>query len=195
MAGELKRCWNAGDPIPLKYHDEEWGSPLHDDNKLFEFLVLDSFQAGLSWDLILKRRDALRGAFCNFDPEKVAQFGTSDLDRILNTPGVIRNRAKILAAVENARRFLEIQREFGSFDAFIWRFVSGKTISNGFTRWSQVPAQTEESRAMSDELKRRGFRFVGPTICYAFMQASGLVNDHLTHCFRYEEIRRIASNT
>jgi DNA-3-methyladenine glycosylase I len=195
MNRELKRCWNVSDPLPLRYHDEEWGSPLHDDNKLFEFLVLDSFQAGLSWDLILRKREALRGAFSNFDPRKVAEYGASDLDRIMSTRDVIRNRAKILAAFENARHFLGVQREFGSFDAFIWRFVNGKTIHNGFTRWSQVPAQTEESRAMSDELKRRGFRFVGPTICYAFMQAAGLMNDHLTHCFRYDEIRRIASNT
>jgi len=185
----------VSDPLPLRYHDEEWGSPLHDDNKLFEFLVLDGFQAGLSWDLILRKREALRGAFGDFDPRKVADYGASDLDRIMNTRGVIRNRAKILAAFENASRFLEVQREFGSFDAFIWRFVDGKTVHNGFTRWSQVPVQTEQSRAMSEELKRRGFRFVGPTICYAFMQAAGLVNDHLTHCFRYDEIRRIASNT
>ena len=192
---ELKRCWNVSDPLPLKYHDEEWGVPLHDDNKLFEFLVLDSFQAGLSWDLILKKREALRGAFGNFDPRNVADYGASDLNRIMNTRDVIRNKGKILAAFENAHHFLEVQREFGSFDAFIWRFVNGKTIHNGFARSSQLPSETEESRAMSKEIKKRGFRFVGPTICYAFMQAAGLVNDHLTHCFRYDEIRSIASNT
>jgi DNA-3-methyladenine glycosylase I len=195
MSLEPKRCWNATDPLPLKYHDEEWGTPLHDDSKFFEFLVLDSFQAGLSWDLILRKREALRGAFGNFDPRKVADYGASDLDRIMNTKDVIHNKAKILAAFGNARCFLEVQSEYGSFDAFIWRFVNGKTIHNEFTLWSQVPAQTEESNAMSDELKSRGFRFVGPTICYAFMQAAGLVNDHLTHCFRYDEIRRIASDT
>jgi DNA-3-methyladenine glycosylase I len=189
MDATLKRCWTTEKPIYIKYHDEVWGIPLHDDKKIFEFLILDGFQAGLSWWLILERRNMLRAVFDNFDPEKVAKYSSDDVSRIMNAPGVIKNKAKISSAINNAQQFLKIQAQFGTFDDFIWQFVKGKAINNKFTSFSEVPAQTEESRAMSRELKKRGFKFVGPTICYAFMQAAGLVNDHLTWCFRYEQIR------
>jgi DNA-3-methyladenine glycosylase I len=189
MNATLKRCWTTEKPLYIRYHDEEWGVPLHDDKKLFEFLILDGFQAGLSWWLILERRDTLREAFDSFDPEKVAKYSSDDVMRIMNAPGVIKNKAKIASAINNARQFLKIQAEFGTFDAFIWQFVKGKPINSNFASFSQVPAETEESRAMSRELKRRGFKFVGPTICYAFMQAAGLVNDHLVWCFRHEQIQ------
>jgi DNA-3-methyladenine glycosylase I len=189
MNKQLKRCWNTDEPLYIKYHDEEWGVPLHDDKRLFEFLILDGFQAGLSWWLILERRKKLREAFDHFVPEKVAKYSLDDISRLMNTPGVIKNKAKILSAINNSKQFLSVQAEFGSFDTFIWQFVKGKPIINKFTSFSDVPAETEESRAMSKELKKRGFKFVGPTICYAFMQAAGLVNDHLVDCFRYEQIR------
>jgi DNA-3-methyladenine glycosylase I len=189
MNATLKRCWTTEKPLYIRYHDEEWGVPLHNDKKLFEFLILDGFQAGLSWWLILERRDTLREAFDSFDPEKVAKYSSDDVMRIMNAPGVIKNKAKIASAINNARQFLKIQAEFGTFDAFIWQFVKGKPINSNFASFSQVPAETEESRAMSRELKRRGFKFVGPTICYAFMQAAGLVNDHLVWCFRHEQIQ------
>jgi DNA-3-methyladenine glycosylase I len=194
MDAALKRCWITEKPFYTRYHDEEWGVPLHDDKKLFELLILEGFQAGLSWWLILKRRNMLRKAFDNFDPEKVAKYSSADISRIMNAPGVIKNKAKIASAVNNAQQSLKIQTEFGTFDAFIWQFVKGKAINNKFNSFSEIPAQTEESRVMSRELKRRGFKFVGPTICYAFMQAAGLVNDHQTWCFRYEQIRN-AENT
>ena len=194
MNSTVKRCWNTEKPLYIKYHDEEWGVPLHDDKKLFEFLILDGFQAGLSWWLILERRNALREAFDNFDPEKMAKYSSEDVSRIMNAHGVIRNKAKILSAVNNARQFLKIQKEIGSFDAFIWQFIKGKTINNSFKALSEIPAETEESRIMSRELKKRGFKFVGPTICYAFMQAAGLVNDHLVDCFRHEQIRKAGNN-
>jgi DNA-3-methyladenine glycosylase I len=194
MNEQLKRCWDTNEPLYIKYHDNEWGVPLHDDKKLFEFLILDAFQAGLSWWLILRRRNALREAFDNFDPEKVARYSSDDITRLMNTAGVIKNKAKILSSVTNAQKFLKIQAEFGSFDDFIWQFVKGKPINNKFTSFSEVPAETDESRAMSKELKRRGFKFVGPTICYAFMQAAGLVNDHLVDCFRYKQIRNAKTN-
>jgi DNA-3-methyladenine glycosylase I len=194
MNEQLKRCWDTNEPIYIKYHDYEWGVPLHDDKKLFEFLILDAFQAGLSWWLILRRRNALREAFDNFDPEKVARYSSDDITRLMNTAGVIKNKAKILSSVTNAQKFLKIQAEFGSFDDFIWQFVKGKPINNKFTSFSEVPAETDESRAMSKELKRRGFKFVGPTICYAFMQAAGLVNDHLVDCFRYKQILNAKTN-
>jgi len=188
------RCWKTDNPLFIKYHDEEWGTPVHDDRVLFEFLVLEGFQAGLTWELILKRREALRKAFNNFEPQKVAEYGAEDVKRLMGNPEVIRNRAKILAAINNARRLREIQEEFGSFDAYVWRFVGSRTINHEFTDFSDMPPESEESRAMSGDLKRRGFKFVGPTICYAFMQAVGMVNDHLVHCFRYEEIRRRVSD-
>jgi DNA-3-methyladenine glycosylase I len=188
MNQKLKRCWSTDKPLYIKYHDEEWGVPLHDDKKLFEFLILDGFQAGLSWWLILERRNALREAFDNFNPEKMAKYSSDDITRLMNTPGVIKNKAKIHSSINNSQQFLNVQAEFGSFDAFIWQFVKGKPINNKYTSFSDVPAETEESRAMSRELKKRAFKFVGPTICYAFMQAAGLVNDHLVDCFRYKQI-------
>ena len=195
MSKELKRCWNTDEPLYIKYHDEEWGVPVHDDKKLFEFLVLDGFQAGLSWWIILQRRENFRKAFDNFDPKKIAKYTEKDFDRIMNSPGVIKNKAKITSTINNAQQFLKIQKEFGSFDAYIWQFVQGKTINNSFKEFSEMPAETEESRAMSKELKERGFKFVGPTICYAFMQAAGLVNDHLVDCFRYDQIQRMQKSS
>jgi DNA-3-methyladenine glycosylase I len=187
------RCWETDNPLYVKYHDEEWGTPVHDDRTLFEFLTLEGFQAGLTWELILKRRVALRKAFDNFNPEKIARYMDEDVERLMNDPGVIRNRAKILAAINNAGRFREVRKEFGSFDAFIWKFVQGRTINHALRDFSNLPAESEESRAMNRELKKRGFKFVGPTICYAFMQAVGMVNDHLVHCFRHDQIKRLAS--
>lgn len=189
MQSKLKRCWNTDNPLYIKYHDEEWGVPVHDDRTLFEFLTLEGFQAGLTWELILKRREALRKAFDHFNPEKIARYTDGDLNRLMADPNVIRNRAKILATINNAIRLNEVQKEFGSFDAFVWKFVQGKALNNAFTEFSNMPAETEESNAMSKEMKKRGFKFVGPTICYAFMQAVGLVNDHLIDCFRYGEIK------
>jgi DNA-3-methyladenine glycosylase I len=187
------RCWNTDDPLYVKYHDEEWGSPVHDDRTLFEFLTLEGFQAGLTWELILKRRVALKKAFGNFNAEKIARYVDKDVERLMNDPGVIRNRAKILATINNAGRVKAVRKEFGSFDAFIWKFVQGRTINHALRDFSDLPAESEESRAMSKELKKRGFKFVGPTICYAFMQAVGMVNDHLIHCFRYDQIKRLTS--
>ena len=184
------RCWNTTDPLLVKYHDEEWGVPVHDDKKLFELLTLEIFQAGLNWQLILRRRDAFRKAFDDFDPEKVSNYIDKDVERMASNPGIIKNRRKIESTVNNAHCLLEVQSEFGSFDAFIWRFVGCKTIQNSYTDFSELPAETPESNAMSAELKRRCFKFVGPTICYAFMQATGLVNDHITSCFRYEQLRK-----
>jgi DNA-3-methyladenine glycosylase I len=189
MTAVLKRCWNVDKPLYIKYHDEEWGVPVHDDQKLYEFLVLDGFQAGLSWWLILEKREAFRAAFNSFDPEKVSKYTSKDIERLMNAPGVVKNRAKILATISNAQQFLNIQKEFGSFDAFIWKFVKGKTVQNVFRNSSEMPAETEQSRVMSRELKERGFKFVGPTICYSFMQAAGLVNDHLVDCFRFAQLR------
>jgi DNA-3-methyladenine glycosylase I len=194
MKSKLKRCWNTDNPLYIKYHDEEWGVPVHDDQTLFEFLTLEGFQAGLTWKLILKRREALRKAFDNFNPEKIARYNDEDVKRLMANPNVIRNRAKILATIDNALRLKEVQKGLGSFDAFVWKFVHGKTLNNAFTDFSNMPAETEESKTMSKEMKKRGFKFVGPTICYAFMQAVGLVNDHLIDCFRYEEIKNAASN-
>jgi DNA-3-methyladenine glycosylase I len=194
MKSKLKRCWNTDNPLYVKYHDEEWGVPVHDDRTLFEFITLEGFQAGLTWELILKRREAMRKAFDDFNPEKIAGYGEEDVKRLMANPNVIRNRAKILATINNALRLKEVQKEFGSFDAFVWKFVQGKTLNNAFTDFSNMPAETEESKTMSKEMKKRGFKFVGPTICYAFMQAVGLVNDHLIDCFRYSEIKNAASD-
>jgi len=185
------RCWKTDNPLYIRYHDEEWGVPLHDDNKLFEFLTLDSFQAGLTWELILRRREGLWKAFDNFDPKKIEKYGDRDVRRLMNNPSVIKNKAKILASINNAQKFLEVQRDFGSFDSFIWQFVDGKTIDHALKSYSGLPPDSEESKAMSKELKKRGFKFVGPTICYAFMQAAGLVNDHLTFCFRYDQVKKM----
>jgi DNA-3-methyladenine glycosylase I len=181
-----KRCgWETSDPLYIHYHDTEWGVPVHDDIKLFEFLVLDAMQAGLSWLTILKKRENFRKAFDNFDPKKVANYGESDIKRLFADAGIIRNRQKINAAVNNARAFLKVKEEFGSFDKYIWQFVGGKTKKNAWKTMGELPAKTTESEAMSKDLVSRGFKFVGPTICYAFMQAAGLVNDHLVTCFRY----------
>ena len=184
-----QRCqWCQGHDIYVTYHDEEWGVPLHDDRKLFESLVLDGAQAGLSWLTILKKRDSYRAAFDDFDPQKVAKYGPQKIERLLQNPGIVRNRLKVESAVRNARAFLETQAEFGSFDAFLWRYVNGTPIQNAWTELAQIPARTEASDVLSKDLKKRGFNFVGSTICYAFMQAAGLVNDHVVDCFRYAQL-------
>lgn len=189
MKDEIIRCWKTNNPLYNKYHDKEWGSPVQDDKKLFEFLVLESFQAGLTWELILKKREFFRKAFDNFVPEIIARYSENDIIRLLNNAKIIRNRKKIEASINNARRFLKVQKEFGTFSNFIWSFVDGKTIHNNFSKLSDLPSQSPESLEMSKEMKKRGFKFVGPTICYAFMQAVGLVNDHLVNCFRYKQIK------
>jgi len=184
------RCPWARNPLSIAYHDEEWGLPTHDDGRLFEFLILEAAQAGLSWDTILKKRENYRTAFDGFDPARIARYDRRKIEALLRDPGIIRNRLKIASAVQNAKAFLQVQDEFDSLDAYIWRFVGGRPIINSW-RWSkQVPAQTPESDAMSKDLKKRGFTFVGTTICYAFMQAVGMVNDHLTDCFRYRQLAR-----
>jgi DNA-3-methyladenine glycosylase I len=172
----------------VEYHDTEWGRPLHNDQKLFEFLVLDAFQAGLSWSTILHKRENFRKAFKNFDPKKVARFGKPDVQRLLADQGIIRNRLKIEATVKNAKAFLKVQKEYGTFDKFIWSFVGQKPIDNKWETVSQIPATSVQSDDMSKDLKARGFSFVGSTICYAFMQAAGMVNDHLVTCFRHQEV-------
>lgn len=172
------------------YHDREWGVPLRDDRRLFEFLVLEGFQAGLSWEIILKKREGFRKAFDRFDYGKVARYGEKKVEELLANKDVIRNRAKVESAVSNARAFLKVRNEFGSFDAFIWGFVGGKPRKNRWKKLRQIPAITPESEHMSKELKKRGFKFVGPTVCYAFMQAVGMVNDHLVGCFRFSEINK-----
>ena len=187
--GAIVRCdWAAGHPLLAEYHDREWGVPVHDDRKLFEFLVLDAFQAGLSWLTILKKRENFRKAFDGFDPERVRRYDDRKVERLLQDPGIIRNRLKVKSTVGNARCFLQVQEEFGSFDRYIWQFTGGRTRVNAFESHDRIPAKTRESEAMSRSLKKRGFRFVGPTICYAFMQAAGMVNDHVTGCFRYEQV-------
>src|SRR5687767_5808674 len=187
---ERVRCdWCGDDPLYVRYHDEEWGVPLHDDRQLFEFLVLEGAQAGLSWITILKKRENYRAAFSDFDPQKVARYGARDVARLLNNAGIVRNRLKIGAAIENAKRFLKVQEEFGSFDRYIWRFVGGTPIQNRWKKLAELPARTAESDAMSADLRQRGFKFVGSTICYAHMQATGMVNDHLTSCPRHAELR------
>ncbi len=189
---ERKRCaWAGTDPLYVAYHDEEWGVPLHDDRALFEFLVLEGAQAGLSWSTILRKRNAYRLAFDRFDPEKVARYNQRKISRLLNDEGIVRNRAKIGSAIKNARAFLEVQEEFGSFDAYQWRFVDGRPIQNRWRAIAEVPAQTVQSDAMSKDLKNRGFTFVGSTIIYAHMQAAGMVNDHLVDCFRHLEVARL----
>ncbi|MEK7777372.1 MAG: DNA-3-methyladenine glycosylase I [Chloroflexota bacterium] len=186
MEGTKRRCYGGPeDALMMRYHDEEWGVPVHDDRALFESLVLDGFQAGLSWKTILQKRQNFRHAFGDFQPEKVAAYGEADRKRLLADPGIVRNRLKIEAAISNAQRFLEVQQEFGTFDRFIWGFTGGKTLGSPRAEaWKDLPTKTAEAEAMSRELGRRGFSFVGPTICYAFMQAVGMVNDHLAWCFR-----------
>ena len=183
-----ERCDWATDEYLKKYHDSEWGVPLHDDKKLFEFLILDGAQAGLSWSLILRKRPAYKRAFHNFNPSKVAGFKASDMKKLEKNSGIIRNSLKIKSAVNNARRFLEVVDEFGSFDRYIWGFVKNSTIIHKYKKWKDIPSRTVESTKMSDDLKKRGFTFVGPTICYAFMQSAGMVNDHVISCFRHKQV-------
>ena len=185
----MKRCgWANGSDLLQSYHDHEWGVEVHDDRTLFEFLVLEGAQAGLSWSTILRKREAYRKAFDNFDARKVSQYSEKTVARLLANPEIIRNRLKINAAITNARAFMQVQQEFGSFDRYIWQFVDGKPIRNAWKEMTDIPASTPASIAMSRDLKKRGFKFVGPTICYAFMQAVGMVNDHVVECFRYREI-------
>ncbi|MFC2130721.1 DNA-3-methyladenine glycosylase I [Bacteroidota bacterium] len=188
MAG-VNRCdWLSDNELMIKYHDEEWGVPLHDDRKLFEYMVLDAFQAGLSWQIVLKKRDGFRKAFDNFDPKKIAKYDEKKIDELLNNKEIIRNKLKVRATITNAKAFLKVQKEFGTFDKYIWQFTSNKTIKNKFKTINELPATSIESDAMSNDLKKRGFKFAGSTICYEFMQAAGMVNDHITTCFRYKEV-------
>jgi DNA-3-methyladenine glycosylase I len=185
----MPRCpWAATEPN-ITYHDKEWGVPVHDDRLLFEFLILEGAQAGLSWTTILNKRDNYRKAFDGFRPEKIARYGVRDVKRLLGDAGIVRNRLKIVAAIENAKTFLTVRKEFGTFDAYLWSFVGGKPIQNRWNRMADVPARTTESDAMSRDLQRRGFKFVGSTICYALMQATGMVNDHLVTCPRRTQVR------
>jgi DNA-3-methyladenine glycosylase I len=188
VSTSVKRCAWARTEWSIAYHDAEWGVPLHDDRALFEFLILEGAQAGLSWETILKKRAAYRRAFDNFDPVAVSRYRPAKLEKLLADPGIVRNRLKIAAAVQNAKAFLEVRREFGSFDAYAWGFVGGRPKDNGRRTMSDVPARTEDSDRFSKDLLRRGFKFVGTTICYAFMQAVGMVNDHTTDCFRHAEV-------
>ncbi len=188
---ERRRCgWVTSDPLYVRYHDEEWGVPVHDDRRHYEFMVLESAQAGLSWLTILRKRDGYRRAFAGFDPERVACFDEADVERLMQDASIVRNRRKIVAAIENARAMLRVQKEHGSFDAFVWSFVGGKTRQNRWATLQEVPPSTAESTALADALKQRGFRFLGPVVCYAHMQACGLVNDHTTDCFRYKAVSR-----
>jgi DNA-3-methyladenine glycosylase I len=191
MAKKAKRrCpWCQTNELQIAYHDREWGVPVHEDRRLFEFLILEGAQAGLSWDTILKKREHYRRAFAGFDARKVARFGAREKRALMANPGIVRNRLKIASAISNARAFLGVRREFGSFDRYIWQFVGGRPRQNRRRSMKQAPASSPESDAMSRDLKRRGFRFVGTTICYAFMQATGMVNDHLVTCFRYRSIK------
>jgi len=191
MAKPLIRCSWANNDLAMRYHDKEWGVPTHDDRKLFEFLILEGAQAGLSWDTILKKRENYRAALDGFDPVKIARYDRLKATALMKDAGIIRNRLKIASAIQNAKAFLAVQREFGSFDRYIWQFVDGKTVVNPW-RVKKLAAKTLQSDAMSKDLKKRGFNFVGSTICYAFMQAMGLVNDHSRQCFRYNALRRVA---
>lgn len=190
MSEQKTRCHWASGERNRKYHDEEWGVPVHDDRLWFEILILEGAQAGLSWDTILQKRGRYREVFCGFDPAKVARFDGNRVQTLLRDPGIVRNRLKIRATIANAQAFLRVQKEHGSFDAYVWKFVGGGPIQNQWKTPRQVPAQTKLSVALSKDLLKRGFRFVGPTICYAFMQATGLVNDHLMSCYRYKELQR-----
>lgn len=189
MSEIIPRCpWCGVDELYTEYHDNEWGEPLHDDKKLFEFLLLETFQAGLSWITILRKRENFRNAFNNFDPEIISRYNNEKVNELLLNTGIIRNRAKIEAAINNAKLYLEIQKEFGTFDKYIWQFVDYNPIINQRTDMSEVPAITDEAKAMSKQFKKDGFKFIGPTTCYAFMQATGMVNDHLVDCFKYKPI-------
>jgi DNA-3-methyladenine glycosylase I len=184
----MQRCEWATTEAMIAYHDAEWGTPVHDDRTLFEFLILEGAQAGLSWQTILNKRENYRRTFDHFDAAAIARYDARKVEALLADAGIIRNRLKIAAAIENARKFLRVQQEFGSFDAYVWRFVGGQPIHNRWQSLREIPAETPESNALSKDLKGRGFRFVGPTICYAFMQAVGMVNDHVVSCFRYEQL-------
>jgi len=188
LTGRCEWAISSNSPIMIQYHDEEWGVPVHDDRTLFEFLVLEGAQAGLNWQTVLNKRENYRKALHAFDPAKIARYNNKDIQRLLNDSGIIRNRLKIEATITNAKQFLVARKEFGSFDSYVWRFVGDRPIRHGFNSLSQIPPTTRESDAMSKELHERGFRFVGPTICYAFMQAVGMVNDHTTKCFRYDTV-------
>ena len=190
-SSDLIRCSWPSNPLSIRYHDEEWGLPQHDDEVLFEFLILEGAQAGLSWDTVLQKRENYRAAFDSFNPQRIARYDSRKRQSLLRNPGIIRNRLKIASAVANAKAFLAIQKEYGSFDSYIWQFVGGKPRLNKWRSTQRVPASTAESDAMSKDLKRRGFNFVGSTICYAFMQAVGMVNDHSVECFRYKQINRV----
>jgi DNA-3-methyladenine glycosylase I len=180
------RCgWSGSDPLYIEYHDTEWGVPVHDDRRLFEFLILEGAQAGLSWITVLRKRENYRKAFDQFDPSKIARYKEAKVAKLLANEGIIRNRLKIAATIQNAAEFVKLQKEFGTFDSYIWQFVNGRPIKNSWKSLKEIPAKTAESDSMSKDLSRRGFKFVGSTICYAFMQACGLVNDHITSCFRY----------
>jgi DNA-3-methyladenine glycosylase I len=190
----IRRCpWPGNDPLYIRYHDTEWGTPLHDDRMLFEFIVLEGAQAGLAWITVLKKRDNYRERFDQFDPQKIARYERTRIEDLMADTGIIRNRGKIEATVQNARAFLALQEQYGSFDAYIWRFVEGRPLTNHWQTMAEVPAKTPISEAMSKDLKQNGFKFVGPTICYAFMQAVGMVNDHLIDCFRHRELSGIDS--
>ena len=186
---EKNRCQWAVNSMLKKYHDDEWGVPLHSDIRLFEFLILDGAQAGLSWSTILAKRTAYRKAFDSFDPKKMSKYKASDIRRLMKNSGIVRNRKKIESAVNNAKKFLEVKKEFGTFDAYVWKFVDYRTIKNNYGSWKDVPAVSKESQEMSRDMKMRGFSFAGPTICYAFMQSCGMVNDHIASCFRHREPR------
>jgi DNA-3-methyladenine glycosylase I len=190
----MNRCAWARNDLSIRYHDEEWGVPVHDDRALFEFLILEGAQAGLSWDTILKKREHYRRVFHNFDPKRVKQYDARKVKQLLRDPGIVRNRLKIAAAIQNAGAFLAVQAEFGSFDVYLWRFVGGKPKQNALRSIKEAPARTPESDALSKDLVKRGFKFVGSTICYAMMQAVGMVNDHTVDCFRYGEVRRLAGS-
>jgi len=191
----INRCgWSISDPLMIDYHDDEWGVPVHDDLKHFEMIVLDGAQAGLSWQTVLKKREAYREAFDNFDFRKVARYDDKKIKELLNNPGIIRNRLKVSSAIKNANAFLEVREEFGTFDKYIWQFVSHRTMHNSWKSLKELPAKTSESDDMSKDLKKRGFSFVGSTICYAYMQAAGMVNDHTIECFRHKELKRISRN-
>ncbi|MDH3285719.1 MAG: DNA-3-methyladenine glycosylase I [Acidobacteriota bacterium] len=195
MTRETTRCaWAGSDPLYVAYHDEEWGVPLHDDRKLFEFLVLEGAQAGLSWVTILRKREAYRSAFEGFAAEKMAEYGEHEIARLMGDAGIVRNRLKIRSAIGNARAFLDAREKHGSFDQFIWSFVDGEPLDGRRRTMEEIPSATSQSEAMSKELKRRGFKFVGATICYAFMQAVGMVNDHVTECFRHAQISALPSS-
>lgn len=189
---EIRCAWCGTDPMYVSYHDSEWGVPVHDDRVLYEYLTLDGAQAGLSWLTILKKRENYRRAFHNFDFERIARYDSSDISRLMSDKGIVRNRLKIEATITNARAVVDIREEFGSFDAFVWRYVDGRPIQNAWKSAGAVPSSSRESDMMSRDLKKRGFRFAGTVICYAFMQASGMINDHLRDCFRYEAVSRMA---